>query len=77
MELCISIGVVAFCLVGIIDYIQDVRIANLKKENEELRAQLRLTQRALDFAPASRSNCTVCGGLLPKHNLPCKVAQSQ
>jgi len=36
----------------------------------------RLTKRAVDFAPAVRSNCTVCGGLLPKHNLPCKVAQS-
>jgi len=34
-------------------------------------------QRALDFAPESRINCTVCGGLMPKHNLPCKVAQSQ
>jgi hypothetical protein len=36
-----------------------------------------LTKRALDFAPESRVNCTFCGGLLPKHNLPCEMAQSQ
>ena len=62
MELCISIGVVAFCLVGIIDYIQDVHIANLKKENEELRAQLRLTKRAVDLRQrAPRKNKKVSG----------------
>ena len=33
----------------------------------------RLTKRALDFAPESRVNCTFCGGLLPKHNLPCEM----